>query len=412
LTEERSPLGAFISSDLKTVTEQSAPAAPSPALRERLVSLDVLRGIIIAFMILVNDSGGDKTYWPLEHAAWNGWTPTDLVFPSFLFMVGVALTFSLPSRLARGTSLGVLVRHIVLRSLGLFAIGEFIYGFPYFDLHTWRIPGVLQRIAVCYLIGSLLYLFTRREDKTASAAPAKTQVRANVPVIATLAVTFLVAYWALLTFVPVPGYGVGRLDPEGNLGASIDRALFSTHLYAQTKTWDPEGLLSTLPAISTILLGILCGEWVRSRRGSTQKTLGMIAAGIVLMAAGQLLHPVFPINKKLWTSTFVLLAGGFTSLAFGICYWLIDVKRWRRWTPAFLVFGTNAILAYTLSEILAEVLDLIGFHGVDAHSWLYQNQFASWLNPYNASLAYAIAYVLLIWLIVLPFYRKRIFLRL
>jgi predicted acyltransferase len=370
--------------------------------------LDVLRGLIIAGMILVNDAGGNHTYWPLQHANWNGWTPTDLIFPSFLFMVGVAITLSLPSRLARGVTTGVLVRHIFFRSVVLFLIAELLYGFPDYDLHTIRIPGVLQRIALCYLCSAFLYLATRRQENT----PDGLRIKANVPVIAAAATVLLVGYWALLTFVPVPGYGAGRLDPEGNLGAFIDRALLPGHLYAPAKSWDPEGLLSILPAIASVLLGILGGEWIRSRRSEMQKTLGLLAAGAVLMAAGQLLHPVFPINKKLWTSTFVLLAGGFSTLAFGICYWIADVKRWRGWTPAVLVFGTNAILAYVLSEFLSVFADFIKVGGVSIHELVYQNLFAGWLNPYNASLAYAIAYVLFIWALVLPLYRNRIFLRL
>jgi predicted acyltransferase len=368
----------------------------------------VLRGLIIAGMILVNDPGGHHTYWPLEHANWNGWTPTDLVFPSFLFMVGVAITLSLPSRIARGVTTAVLVRQIFFRSVALFFIAELLYGFPDYNLSTIRIPGVLQRIALCYLCSALLYLATRRKENTPSGIVVKT----NVPVIATAAFLLLVGYWALLTFVPVPGYGTGRLDPEGNLGAFIDRALFTSHLYAPAKSWDPEGLLSTLPAIASVLLGILGGEWIRSRRSEVQKTLGLLVAGAVLMIVGQLLHPVFPINKKLWSSTFVLLAGGFSTLAFGICYWLVDVKRWRGWTPAVLVFGTNAILAYVLSEFLNLLGDFFKIGGVSIHELIYQNLFSGWLNPSNASLAYAIAYVLFIWAIVLPFYRKRVFLRL
>jgi len=359
-------------------------------------------------MILVNDAGGDHTYWPLEHAKWNGWTPTDLVFPSFLFMVGVAITLSLPSRIARGVPTGVFVRHIFFRSVALFVLAELLYGFPNYDLHTIRIPGVLQRIALCYLFSALLYLATRRKEDT----PNGLVIRANVPVVATMALILLLGYWALLTFVPVPGYGTGRLDPESNLGAFIDRALFAAHLYAPAKTWDPEGLLSTLPAIASVLLGILGGEWIRSRRSDVQKTLGLLAAGAILMAVGAVLHPFFPINKKLWTSTFVLFAGGFSTLAFGICYWVVDVKRWRGWTPAVLVFGTNAILAYVLSEFLALLGEFIKIHGLSIHELAYQNLFAERLSPYNASLAYAIAYVFFIWAIVLPFYRKRILLRL
>jgi predicted acyltransferase len=357
-----------------------------------------LRGIILAAMILVNTAGNySTTYWPLKHAEWNGWTPTDLIFPSFLFMMGVAMTLSFPSRFARGATVPTLVRHIVLRSLGLFAIGLFVNAFPEFEVSTWRIPGVLQRFAACYLVVGLIYLFTRKREP----------VRANIPVIVTIAIVCLVAYWALMTFVPVPGYGTGHLDPEGNLGAYIDRSLLGQHLYAQTKVYDPEGVLSTLPAFATALFGILAGEWLRSATPQMRKTAGLLGAGIALMILGEALHPFFPINKKLWTSTFVLFTSGFTTLSLGICYWVFDVRRWRRFLTPALVFGTNSILAYTLSEIIEPI-----FERTHVHDWFYNHALASWLPPYNASLAYSLLYVFLIFLLILPLYQKRIFVRL
>ena len=352
----------------------------------------------MASMILVNTAGNyATTYWPLKHADWNGWTPTDLIFPSFLFMMGVAMTLSFPARFARGATESSLVRHIVLRSLGLFAIGLFVNAFPEFVVQTWRIPGVLTRFAACYLVVGLIYLFTRKRDP----------VRANIPVILTLGIFCLIAYWALMTFVPVPGYGTGRLDPEGNLGAYIDRAIFGQHLYAQTKVYDPEGLLSTLPSFATVLFGILTGEWLRSSNPPMRRTVGLVGAGIGLIILAEAIHPFFPINKKLWTSTFVLLTSGFTTLSLGICYWIIDVKKWRRFAMPALVFGTNSILAYVLSEVIDPTFDRLHWH-----EWFYNHALASWISPYNASLTYSLLYVLLIFLLVLPLYRKRIFVRL
>ncbi len=378
---------------------------PLKAKPERLVSLDVLRGLILAAMILVNNAGsGRDAYWPLQHAKWNGWTPTDLIFPSFLFMAGMALTLSMPARLGRGEAPATIARHMFVRCAVLFAIGVFVVNsFLHWDLATLRIPGVLQRIAVCYLCAGLLYLATRRQIDG--------RVAANVPVLATVAIVCLVLYWALLRFVPVPGYGVGRLDPDGNLGAYIDRALLGNHLYAETKTYDPEGLLSDIPAIGTALMGVLCGEWLRSKNSQGRKVVGLIAAGACLMLLGTLLHPFFPINKKLWTSTFVLFAGGFTTFSMGVCYWLIDVRRWRGWTMPALVFGTNAIFAYTLSEIIEPIEGVIHIGGRNLHEVVYSGAFVPFFSPSNASLAYAICFVVFCWLIVLILYRNRIFLK-
>jgi predicted acyltransferase len=357
-----------------------------------------LRGLIIAAMILVNTAGDYRTtYWPLKHAQWNGWTPTDLIFPSFLFMMGVAMTLSFPARIGRGVPVRALVAHVVVRSLALFAIGLFINAFPNFDLATWRIPGVLQRFAICYFVVALLYLATYRQNP----------IRTNIRLMATAAIICLVSYWVLLTFVPVPGYGAGQLTAQGSLSAYLDRMVFGRHLYGETRLYDPEGVLSTIPSFATVILGLFAGECLRSAAPQKRKTMGLIAAGAALMILGQMLHPFFPINKRLWTSTFVLLAGGFTTLSLGVCYYLFDVLRWRKWTAVALVFGTNSILAYTLSEVIDSVLD-----ETDVHSWFYQHALASWISPYNASLTYSLLYVGLIFLLVLPLYLKRIFVRL
>lgn len=379
-----------------------------------MVSLDVFRGATIAAMILVNDPGSwSHIYPPLEHAEWNGWTPTDLIFPFFLFIVGVSMTLSFASRIARGVTRGALVIHVVRRSALIFAIGLFLNGFPAFDFSSIRIPGVLQRIALCYLAAGLLYLATFQREPAAG-RPAR--VRANIRVTAAIAVALLVGYWALMTFVPVPGYGAGHLGKDSNLGAYIDRTLMDGHLWAESMTWDPEGFLSTLPAIASLLIGILAGEWLRSDRRAGRKTLGLAAAGLALLIAGQLIHPYFPINKNLWTSSFVLFTGGFAMLALAACYWIVDVRAWRAWAAPFLVFGMNAILAYALAALVSEVstdFEFLKFHGHETtlHGWLYQRYFVPHASPVNASLAFAVFFVFVIFLLLWPLYRGKVFLR-
>jgi len=379
-----------------------------------MVSLDIFRGAAIAAMILVNDPGSwSHIYPPLEHAEWNGWTPTDLIFPFFLFIVGVSLTLSFSSRIARGISRGALVWHVVRRSALIFLIGLFLNGFPSFDFSSIRIMGVLQRIALCYLAAGLLYLFTFQTQTRAEGA---SRVRANLRITAAVAVILLVGYWALMTFVPVPGYGAGHFGKDDNLGAYIDRSLMSGHLWEESKTWDPEGFLSTLPAIASLLVGILAGEWLRSDRDTSRKTLGLAAAGLALLIAGRLLHPFFPINKNLWTSSFVLFTGGCAMLALTACYWIVDVRSWRAWAKPFLVFGMNAILAYALAALVSEISTDFEFTNsggreTTLHGWVYQRFFVAHFNPLNASLGFAILFVVVIFALLLPLYRWKIFLR-
>jgi predicted acyltransferase len=379
-----------------------------------MVSLDVFRGITIAAMILVNDPGSwSHIYPPLEHADWNGWTPTDLIFPAFLFMVGVSMTLSFASRASRGMTQTALAFHIVWRSALIFAIGLFLNGFPSFDFASIRIMGVLQRIAMCYLVAGLLYLFLTRRKGGAEAA---LRARSNAVVIAGVVVILLAGYWALMTFVPVPGYGAGHLGKQDNLGAYIDRSLLGGHLWGESVTWDPEGLLSTIPAIATLLVGILAGEWLRSDREGKRKAVGLAAAGVVLLIAGRLLHPFFPINKNLWSSTFVLFTGGFAMLALAACYWAVDLRGWRKWAAPWLVFGMNAILAYILAALVSEISTDFQFSDshyrqTTLHGWLYERCFVPHASPVNASLAFAIFFVFVIFLLLWPFYRWKVFVR-
>jgi predicted acyltransferase len=369
----------------------------------RLMSLDLFRGVTIALMILVNDPGdGPISYWPLKHAAWNGWTPTDMVFPSFLFIVGVAMAFSFTSRLQRGESRGRLLPHVLWRGFALFALGVFLNGFPtHYDPAHLRIYGVLQRIAICYVLTSILELWTDWRTQIA------------------VAVACLAAYWVVMRHVAVPGFGIpGQdiplLDPDRNLVAWLDRKLLMGHLYEGTR--DPEGLLSTIPAVATCLAGLLTGKWLRTAKSASAKARGMAAAGVVAIALGQTWHLWFPVNKKLWTSSYVLLTAGIALVCLALCYWGVDARQHRGgWVKPIQVFGKNAIAAYFLSEALAAVLYTVTLladgHRVTLQEYLYSHLFAPLASPLNASLLYAISYVAVCWLAMAVLYRRGVFLK-
>lgn len=368
----------------------------------RLVSLDVVRGITIAFMILVNSGIQGYSYRALDHAPWNGWTPTDLVFPTFLFLVGVSLVFSFESRLARGATKSSLMLHTVRRAVILFLLGILVNGFPHFHPETQRIYGVLPRIAICFLIASAVYLLDSR--------PASKIV---------LIVLALLGYWVIMRWIPVPGFGLpGRdipfLDPDRNLVAYLDRHIFPGRLYEGTR--DPEGLLSTLPALATTLLGMLTGMWLRSTQTPTRKACGMFVAGVVGISLGIFWGHWFPINKKLWTSSYVLFAAGCALLLLSMSYWAVDIKKWRRgWTYPWLVFGMNAIGVYVFSQLLSATLSAITVHtGATTASfsgYLFLEYFAKIPSRPLSSLAYALSFVAVSFIPAAWLYRKKIFLK-
>jgi predicted acyltransferase len=352
----------------------------------RLLSLDVFRGMTVAGMVLVNNPGTwSAIYSPLEHAAWNGWTPTDLVFPFFLFIVGVSITLALSRRVEAEGSKRDLYLKIVRRSAIIFALGLFLAGFPYFNLSTIRITGVLNRIAVCYLLAALIFL--------------KTNWRRQAIVVGAL----LVAYWAILVLVPAPGFAVGDLSKQGSIASYVDRALLGNHIWkGGDKIYDPEGLLSTIGALATTLIGVLAGHLLRSRRSPLEKVAAMFVAGAGCVVAGWVWNNWLPVNKALWTSSYVLLTAGMALELLACCYWLIDLKGYKRWSLPFVVFGTNALAVFFLTGVCARLLGIIKTTGADGkqvalQTLIFKNLFASWASPINASLAFAICFVL-VWL--------------
>ncbi|HEV2708777.1 MAG TPA: heparan-alpha-glucosaminide N-acetyltransferase domain-containing protein [Edaphobacter sp.] len=373
----------------------------------RLMSIDLLRGLTIGFMILVNNNGSSAAYAELQHSAWNGFTATDLVFPTFLFLVGVSTVFSTASRLARGDSKQSLFLHTLRRAVILFLLGLLVNSFPHFHWHTLRFYGVLPRIAICYFVVATLYLISPKWKN-----------------MAVLAVALLVGYWALMRFVSVPGYGVPvrdvpLLDPDRNLVAWLDRHIFAaSHLYERTR--DPEGLLSTLPALATTLIGLLTGIWLRTQRALMEKVRGIAVVGVSCVVLGLLWNFSFPINKKLWTSSFVLFAVGWSLLLLAVSIWMFDketdgkttpAKRSRWFTP-LLVFGSNAITAYVFSELLAGGIGSIVVRPrVNLQHWLANGILSVVPYPAFASLLYSLGFVAVCWLPAYWLYRRRIFIK-
>lgn len=382
--------------------EQSA----EPRFAGRLVSLDVFRGLTIAGMVLVNNAGSwNAVYPPLAHAAWHGWTPTDLIFPFFVFIIGVAIPTAFEKRKAEASSanpessqrdlyLKIFRRSAVIFGLGLLVLNAFPYTLDKFQ-HL-RIPGVMQRLALCYLFASLIFL--------------KTKVRTQV----VIAVGLLVAYWLAMKLIAAPGFARGDLSLEGSLASWLDRTLMPGHTYKPM--YDPEGLFSTVPAISTALFGVLTGQWLMQKREAFEKVAGLFAVGTVCVMIGYVWDWTFPINKALWTSSYVMFTGGLALQLLALCYWAIDLKGYKRWAQPLVVFGVNALALYVLSSLMFKVLLFIKatkFDGAEGtlRDWIYEHIFANWLSPVNASLAFALCYLALWWLLMLMLYRRKIFIK-
>jgi predicted acyltransferase len=377
----------------------AAADSPSSILGSRLVSLDAFRGLTIAGMLVVNTPGTwEHVYPPLLHAEWNGWTYTDTIFPFFLFIVGVSMAYSFGRRIEKGARRGDLLRHTVQRAAAIFSIGLGlnVLSFLLFQKAHLRIPGVLQRIGVCYLIAGLLYLSLQR--------------RALLP----SAMTLLLLYWALMMLVPVPGHGAGRLDVEGNLAAYVDRFVLSEHTWKPG--WDPEGPLSTIPAVASTLLGASAGELLRSTLAMKSKLVGLMGAGAVGISLGALWGTVFPINKSLWTSSYTLFMAGLAAICLAICLWIVDVRGWKAWAAPFRWLGMNALAIFTLSLLATLLLLWVKIPGGDGrlrslYSTIYRNLFDRFADPRLGSFLFALAFLSVFVALAGALYRRRIFLK-
>ena len=338
-------------------------------------------------------------YSPLAHAEWHGITPTDYIFPFFLFIVGVAIPLALGKRVAEVVTRDVYLK-ILRRASIIFLLGLFLAAFPFFDFANLRIPGVLQRIAVCYLIASLIFLHTNWKQQTIIAA------------------ILLLFYWLLMSIVPVPGCEITTINDKAcNLAAYVDRAIFgANHIWKSAKVFDPEGILSTIPAIATTLSGVLTGTWLSTKKSDLEKVGGLFFFGVVLVALGWCWNFFFPFNKALWTSSYVVYTSGLALCFLGFCCWLVDIKEYKKWSKPFVIFGVNALALFVFSGLFARILGVIKFQGAEGKTislqkWIFDSIFLPFAAPINASLAYAVCFILfwlfLMWLL----YRKRIFIK-
>lgn len=358
------------------------------ATTARLVSLDVFRGLTMAAMVVVNNPGDwGQVYWPLLHAPWHGLTPTDLIFPFFIFIVGVSIT------LAKRSSASVAA--IVRRAALIFALGMLLALYPRFDVTAVRIPGVLQRIALCYLLVALFHRYVQRSPRL-------------IMLSLTAAALLLLGYWALIW---------RDLTPDGNLGAAIDRAVFGPHLWRQSRTWDPEGLLSTMPAIATALTGLAAGVVITSGRPAAGKLKTIVLWSVAAVAAGMVWAMAFPLNKSLWTSSYVLVTSGLAGLLLAALCWTLDIRRSGvREFRAFVILGRNALLLFVVSGFLAKTLALIrvddGQGSTMALSrWIHATAFVPLASPKNASLLYAFANLAVLFALLWWLDRRRWYLR-
>jgi predicted acyltransferase len=401
------------------VTSTVAPAAPQ---KERLLSLDVFRGITVAGMLLVNNPGTwSAIYPPLEHAEWHGWTPTDLIFPFFLFIVGITTHLSLQSRRARGDTDSMLVRQILRRGSIIFLLGFLMAAFPFYQYGTipgmpdptlWekivyraehvRILGVLQRIGLVYIFAALFTL--------------RTTLKQQVIIVATL----LFGYWFAMTLIPLPGHDIGALtldNPSETLAAYLDRLILTkNHIWSGSVTFDPEGPFSTLPAIGTAMLGVMTGRWIAQPKPLIERIAGMFAVGCLAMVLGLMWNWSFPINKSLWTSSYVLFTAGMGAVTLATIMWITDEHKVRWWTKPFVIYGVNPIVAFVGSGVLARIIYTlwkVPYEGkpTPVEAVIYKTVFEPFMEPKNASLAMAFATVLFWFAILAILYRKKIFLK-
>jgi predicted acyltransferase len=417
--------------------------------KERLISLDVFRGFTILLMTIVNNPGSwAAIYPPLAHAEWHGCTPTDLVFPFFIFIMGSAIPFAMPTKQFDYA----VFNKIIVRSLRIFCLGLFLNYFSKIELldlegisllllrliitfavayallgnfslkiktylvfgifaillilaygqieafQEVRIPGVLQRIGIVYFFISLLYL--------------KTNLKTQLMVAASI----LLGYWIVMAFVPVPGFGAANFEKGTNLAAWLDNLVLKGHLWSVSKTWDPEGILSTLPAVATGILGMFIGQILNLKIQQTEILKKIAAVGFALLIAGLLWSLLFPLNKSLWTSSYVLYTAGIATLCLTVLYFLIDIANYKKWTKLFLIWGVNPMIVFFFSGIIPRVLSSITIQNpkiaseqINLQSYFYKFCIVPvFSNPMNASLTFAVLYAIFWSLILWVFYKNKL----
>ncbi|MCP3929809.1 MAG: DUF5009 domain-containing protein [Bacteroidetes bacterium] len=361
---------------------------------KRLISLDAFRGFTIAGMVIVNDPGSwEHVYPPLRHAEWHGITPTDLVFPFFVYIVGVSVAIAYNKRLKANVPKNKMILKIIKRTLIIFALGVFlnsIHLIPEFNFSELRIVGVLQRIAIVFFACALLFLYTDW----------KAQLR--------IGIITLIAYWLLMKLVPVPGVGIGLLDPGQNFAAYIDSFLVPGRMYQGT--WDPEGVFSTFPAIVTGISGMLAGKLILSDLRQGKKLIWLFALGFLAYVLACVWDWFFPINKNLWTSSYVLYTSGLASMSLAASIWFVDILGYQKWTKIGIVYGANALAAYVLHGVLARFF-FIPIGGTSINSFFMNGMAGIGFAPKFASMLWAVGYMLFIYLIAYILYKRKIFIK-
>ena len=373
----------------------------------RLLSLDAFRGFTIAAMLLVNNPGDwSHLYGPLAHAAWHGWTFTDWIFPFFVFISGIAMTISLGRRAQQGANKPDLLAQTARRAAVIIGIGLLLNLIPSFNVAELRIPGVLQRLGLCTLLAAPIVLWCSWRGQLA------------------WAMGLLATYSLVMLLLPVPGpdgvWRAGSLQPGEDVGAWLDRLLIGeNHLWRQSRTWDPEGLLSTVPAVASQLFGVLAGHLLAARRNPGEKAMWLMVTGLAGLWLGQLLDAwLMPINKSLWTPSYVFAMAGWANLMFGLCYWLLDAMplpllraRIARLAHPLIVFGMNALFLFALSGLLAKLLGFFQWQGRSLKTWIYAPIQALGLAPVNASLMFALLFLSLMYGIAWLMWRKQWFVK-
>lgn len=367
----------------------------------RLTSLDFFRGVTVAAMIMVNDPGSWQIkYYQLSHATWEGCTITDLIFPFFLFIVGVSIALAFGKALTKGATKKLLLRKTIKRAAIIFSLGLFLNLLPNFNLNEIRIPGVLQRIALVYLFCSILFLYASKKSQLIWFGG------------------ILIGYYIIMMYVPVPGIGPSNLEPTNNFSAWFDRLILEGYIGSHGQgQYDSTGIFTTIPAIASGLMGVFIGHLLERKDIEIEvKLIWMFIIGCTFLMLGWAFSYEFPMIKRLWTSSYVLFTSGIAVICFAASYWFLDVQKYQKGIKPFIAFGTNALTAYFVAGIFGKLItsnQFISFNGgkISPKEWFYNEVLTAVFNPYNASFAYSILYTLLIFILIWYMYKKNIFIK-